>query len=374
MIGSARSRRGQPLIALAAVLLGWVGVRVGLWALVDGDVPLHQPAAPGPAQAAQRMNPAENGRAPEPNASQAPVAEPPLRPVIIVPLDRAPPPVTTVQPATAKARITIGHQLLLQAGLAALPVPEESLATGGLNRGPSPAMPLMAGKAASRARWSADGWVLWRQGGNGYNLPGRGLPGAILYSGAYGASQAGMVVRYRIDRESGHRPALYLRASSGYDRPRGEEVAAGLSLRPAPNVPVAAMAELRATRLDHTVSLRPAVAVVSELPPAALPLGFQGEFYGQAGWVGGKGQTLFLDAQARVDHPIARSGEAELRLGAGAWAGAQKGTHRVDLGPSARLDQPLGGGNARLSADYRLRVAGSAAPGSGIAVTFSAGF
>ena len=83
---------------------------------------------------------------------------------------------------------------------------------------------------------------------------------------------------------------------------------------------------------------------------------------------------MFLDGQARVDRSLVRTGEGELRFGAGAWGGAQRGTHRVDLGPSLRLDQPLGGINTRLSADYRLRVAGSAAPGSGVAVTFSAGF
>ena len=69
-----------------------------------------------------------------------------------------------------------------------------------------------------------------------------------------------------------------------------------------------------------------------------------------------------------------RAGKAQLRLGAGAWGGAQDGAKRLDLGPSASFDLPVGRVNTRLSADYRFRVAGDAAPGSGAAVTFSAGF
>lgn len=374
MIQSTRSRRGEPLVALTVILLGWVGVRVGMWALTAADQPVAQPKVPAQAQTGQGDDPVESALSPRADPPGKPADEPPQRPVTIVPVGPEVRPATTVPQPSIDARIAIGHQMLLQAGLAALPVPEESLAAGGFIRSPSPAVPLMAGRAALQSRWSGDAWVLWRQGGNGYNLPGRGLPGAILYSSAYGASQAGIVLRYRIDRESDRRPALYLRASSGYDRPRGEEVAAGLSLRPLPRLPLAAMAEVRATRVDQGTSFRPAAAVVTELPPASLPLGLQGELYGQAGWVGGKGQTMFLDGQARVDRGLARTGEGELRFGAGAWGGAQRGTHRVDLGPSLRLDQPLGGINTRLSADYRLRVAGSAAPGSGVAVTFSAGF
>ncbi|NCU12812.1 MAG: hypothetical protein GXC70_11780, partial [Sphingomonadaceae bacterium] len=78
--------------------------------------------------------------------------------------------------------------------------------------------------------------------------------------------------------------------------------------------------------------------------------------------------------QARVEKPAWRAGKAELRLGAGAWGGAQDGARRVDVGPTATLDFPVGPVNTRLSADYRFRLAGTAAPGSGAAVTFSAGF
>ncbi|MFN9580154.1 MAG: hypothetical protein ACK56H_08805 [Novosphingobium sp.] len=71
---------------------------------------------------------------------------------------------------------------------------------------------------------------------------------------------------------------------------------------------------------------------------------------------------------------IARLGQGELRAGLGSWGGAQKGASRVDVGPSATLDFPLGGGQGRVSADWRLRAAGNAAPQSEPAITLSAGF
>lgn len=365
-----RQRRGQPLVALALVLLCWVGVRSILWAASDYAADRQSLAA---ARRSAARAPATIPGTVEARSGEGPEHEVTPRPTTIVPLGSVDRP--DMRPKTAvPPRIGWGHQLLFQAGTAAfLPVQQE-LAAEMLSAPQSPTAPSLALRSRQLSRWSADGWVLWRQGGNGYNLPGRGLPGAILYSGAYGASQAGLVVRYRLAPESGHRPALYVRASSGYDRPRGEELAAGLAARPLPKVPVAVMGEVRATRISDATEVRPAVAVVTELLPVDLPFQLRGEAYVQAGWVGGKGQTAFVDGQARFDRHLAKLGGAELRVGAGAWVGAQRGTSRVDLGPSLRVDLPLAGINTRLSADYRIRVAGSAAPGNGVAITFSAGF
>lgn len=55
--------------------------------------------------------------------------------------------------------------------------------------------------------------------------------------------------------------------------------------------------------------------------------------------------------------------------------GAQKGAARLDVGPAASAAVGLGeSGGARLAVDWRFRVAGSAAPKSGPALTLSAGF
>ncbi|MFM5885466.1 MAG: hypothetical protein ACKOQ3_09125, partial [Novosphingobium sp.] len=193
--------------------------------------------------------------------------------------------------------------------------------------------------------------------------------------GTYGASQAGMVVRYRLAPGSAHRPMLYLRGSGPLAAPRGAELAAGLALRPLARVPVAAAAELRAVQgsSGHVV-LRPAAMLVSEFPPLVAPLGLRAEIYAAAGYVGGRDATPFVDAQLRADRPIAGVGQAELRAGGGIWGGAQRGAARLDLGPSATLALPLGAGGGRLSADWRFRVMGDATPASGPALTLSAGF
>lgn len=182
------------------------------------------------------------------------------------------------------------------------------------------------------------------------------------------------MLRYRLAPGDSLKTAIYLRASSGMERPRGEELAAGVALRPLAKVPITALGEVRALNQGERTVLRPAVAMVTELPAVALPLGLRGEAYGQAGWVGGKDHTLFGDGQLRIDKRIATRDRTSLSLGAGAWVGVQSGSSRLDVGPSVRVDLPLGGTNARVTGDYRWRVGGRAAPGSGAAITFSAGF
>ncbi|MFM5948539.1 MAG: hypothetical protein ACKOPM_04810 [Novosphingobium sp.] len=372
------TRRGQPLTALAILLLGWVGARTALWAGLPQETEepaaLVAPVASKPAQSGTASPAASPGASRRARPHAAPhAADPPPPPVTTVPIDPGAAPTTQIE-QPVPPRIAAGHQLLYMAGMADMPLPEDAVAADQGRSAPSPPVPYLPTAREQARRWSADGWILWREGGNGFNLPGAGLPGASLPSGAYGSSQAGMVLRYRLIPDSDHRPSLYLRASSGLYRPRGEELALGLALRPLPKLPVALMAEGRVTRTASGDVVRPAFAAVTELPPADLPLGLRGEAYGQAGWVGGKDKTPFIDGQVRLDKAVARSGNSQFRLGAGAWGGAQKGASRLDMGPSASFDLPVGGVNTRLSADYRFRVAGDAAPGSGAAVTFSAGF
>lgn len=273
----------------------------------------------------------------------------------------------TSRAQTVTPRIAAGHQLLYLAALAQLPMPELPAARGRVGGGQDLSKPR-------ESRWSADAWMLLRRGGNGFNLPGAGLPGANLPSGAYGASQAGAVLRFRLAPGNPHRPALYLRATSAVQAPRGEEVAAGFSVRPLARVPVSVLAEARATHTLTGTIVRPAAALVSEFPPLDLPLGLRGEAYVQGGYVGGRDSTAFADGQARLEHRLASAGRWQLRAGGGVWGGAQKGAKRLDVGPTATLDVPLGPVNGRVAADWRFRVAGNAAPTSGPALTLSAGF
>ena len=89
----------------------------------------------------------------------------------------------------------------------------------------------------------------------------------------------------------------------------------------------------------------------------------------------GRGATPFYDAQGVVDRKLFAIGKGrELRLGGEAWADGQKGVGRVDVGPRASVAFRVKRIGLRAAVDYRARVAGRAAPGSGPALTLSAGF
>ena len=118
---------------------------------------------------------------------------------------------------------------------------------------------------------------------------------------------------------------------------------------------------------------------MTELAPLPLPYGAQLEAYGQAGWVGGTGATGFADGQASITGGVplaARLSDNALRLGLGVavWGGAQRDAQRFDIGPTMRFDLRLGEVPARLTIDWRERVAGDASPDSGVAATLSTGF
>ncbi len=234
------------------------------------------------------------------------------------------------------------------------------------------AVPLVSPRAAPGGRWSLDAWAFWRQGSSAAPVSQGRVP-------VYGASQAGAVLQYRLAPRSRTDPRLYARAYRALVRRGENEGALGASLRPLAWMPIRVAGEVRYTDAAFFNQARPAAYAVTELPPLRMPYGVALEAYGQAGWVGGRGATPFADGQASLtrDLPlVARLTDERLRLnlGAGAWGGAQEGAQRVDIGPTLRLDTRLGKAPARLSVDWRLRVAGDAAPGSGVAATVSTGF
>jgi hypothetical protein len=368
------TRRGQPLLVFGLILGGWILTRFVLWEGLNlprslAEVPAAVLAGPIPPQPSQAAVPVASPATmlPQPAVLPLPALQPAPLP-IPAPLMPA-----WEQPGTGGPvnRVTGGHQIAWIAGLAQLPIPLFQRGPPGLIERTasltpaSAALPVGPEKAANR--WSADGWLMLRRGG--VPLTASGLPAAT-----YGASQAGAVLRYRLAPDSKARPTAYLRATTALQRPRGEEAALGLAVRPLAALPVALTAELRATRFASGTVVRPAAALVTELDRFNLPAGFSAEVYAQAGYVGGAGRTGFADGQARIEREVLNEGRVRLRAGAGAWGGAQRGASRVDLGPTATLDFPLGGGQGRIAADWRLRVAGTAAPQSGPALTLSAGF
>lgn len=238
---------------------------------------------------------------------------------------------------------------------------ETALATG----------PYLA-PAVNPSRWSMDVWALVRPGASGVASP---VAGPTL-----GGSQVGTVARYRLTRATAPiAAAAYLRASKALSDPGDGELAAGLQVQPFKALPVSVHAEGRLTRTETGSSLRPAAFVTGGFDAVPLPGGLTARGYGQAGYVGGDDATAFADGQIIADKTLVRfdlaaSAEATIAVGAGAWAGAQEGAARVDLGPEASVRLPVGETQVRLSVGYRMRVAGDALPTSGVAVTLAAGF
>lgn len=403
MSGSGNAK-GQPLVALLAVLAGWAGGRVATW-----EAPL----------VSQDAGAAQHGEAPRPTSTIGFVVDgrtgPQSLPGFVSAAYQAPYPAgafgsfdgTPMYPQYPVAALAAG----LQGGtsLVRMAGPRISLwDPAGTAWGPSALMfrpatgrsmlsngdigemaprffapeapglagvaPVMSGQAAPpvmtvrRRRWSMDAWTLLRHDGAGPLSPG-------VLPATYGASQSGAVVRYRIDLSSRYRPAVYLRTTSALSGVRDNAIALGLSARPLPSVPVVVSVEGRLADQAGGRSILPAAFAYTELPPIALPGRMQAEAYLQAGYVGGPFATPFADGQMRVDRRLLQLGTVQARIGGGVWGGAQKGAARFDAGPSASIIAPLGRGMfGRMALDWRFRVAGDAQPGSGPAVTLSAGF
>jgi hypothetical protein len=208
--------------------------------------------------------------------------------------------------------------------------------------------------AAADRRWSASTWALLRRQRDGRSL---------APAGTLGGSQAGVRLLYRV----GDGLALSARAYVPLRRPKGAEAAAGLEWRPASAIPVAILAERRQALGREG---RSAFSVlVHGGASRALPGGLRLDAYAQTGIVGVRSRDTFLDVSARV---AARLGPVE--VGAGAWGAAQPGASRLDVGPSLSYRLPVAHANLRLEADWRFRLAGDAAPGSGPALTLAADF
>jgi hypothetical protein len=366
---------------LAAILGGWILLRAAAWSVwPDPDrvglgppLAVHEHAAENlRAAAVARQSPSAPVRVGLAAKGAQTRLEPPLgqeppdwqlapSPMPLPPIE--PRPAREVMPAIPP-RMAGGHALLWLAAAAQLPGPLALLEQAGRGSAPGPQPSLSGGR--SLPRWSADAWALVRGGS--------GAVGAAPFAPTYGGSQVGAALRYRLAPASGHRPTAYLRATAALAWGGEREVAVGLSLRPLPRLPVVVAGEARLGRIGGATVLRPAVVAVTEFAPVTLPAATRAEFYLQGGYVGGRGATAFVDGSARIDRHLARVGPVEVRAGAGLWGGAQEGAGRLDLGPSATLGLDRGRAAARLELDWRLRIAGEAAPASGPALTISAGF
>lgn len=210
----------------------------------------------------------------------------------------------------------------------------------------------------STGRWSLSAWTFVRQG----DAP------PLAAGGLLDGSQAGARLAYRLNRDSARPLALSARLSAPLRRTAGAEAALGVSWKPSGRLPVHLLAERRQALGREG---RSAFAVTFYGGVSDAPLGpFRIDAYAQAGIVGARSRDPFGDGSLRLSLPL--GGRA--RLGAGAWAAAQPGLSRLDLGPQAALRLPVAGRSVTLAADWRIRVAGNARPDSGPTLTLGTDF
>ncbi|RSV33248.1 hypothetical protein [Sphingomonas sp. ABOLH] len=336
--------RGRPLRFLALVTVGWVGMRVALlW-----------PEGLPPDRWVRIVLPGGRG------------AEP-VSPIAAAPPGRHIAQQMREQRIAMPARVAVGTRSVpTMAGTANAPagVPDRVrlalLALVGfasaepIDRGAapilSPPVPPTAGPPMTVSLWALA-------------RPGAASGGPVQLGGG----QAGMRLRLPVTPDG--QAAVAARVATPLAG-LGREAALGIEWRPLP-VPVALVVERRVA-LDSGGS-GTGMGVIAGID-RALPGDLALEAYGQAGAVARDGIEPYADGAARVLHPVARIGRSALRLGIGSWGGAQREGARVDIGPSAVASLPVGRGAVRVSLDWRQRVGGNAAPGSGPALTIGSDF
>lgn len=334
---------------LAVVAIGWVGMRVAwLW-----------PEGMPPDRWVRIMLPTGQGTAvvpPPPVVRASSVPEPlrgrPRRPVARTVVARAPMPITAMPLGESPTPADADRVRLALVGLVGFASAEPVQPTAAPML--SPPLP-----PASDRRISVSLWALAR--------PGAATGGPVQLGGG----QAGM--RVRIPVTANGRAAVAARVAAPLAGP-GREVALGVEWRPLP-VPVALVVERRVA-LDTSRSGTGVgvIAGVDRQLAGGLAGGLAVEAYGQAGAVARDGIEPYADGAARLLHPVAAAGRATLRLGVGGWGTAQREGARIDVGPSAVAAVPVGRGAVRLSFDWRQRIGGTAAPGSGPALTIGSDF
>ena len=229
--------------------------------------------------------------------------------------------------------------------------------------------PILAGGAGGRTpiaqstptqlrrldRLSMSAWAMLRR------EPGET---SLAANGMIGGSQAGARILYRFT--PGIAASIRTSAPVG-GVTRAAELAAGIRWQPMARIPVAITAERRQSFGRDAGRSDFALFAEGGLYQRPLLAGFDLDSYLQAGVVGVRRRDLFVDGSAAFTRPLWN----QLSGGFGVWGGAQPGLYRIDAGP--RLSWRIGG-KMRVHADYRQRLAGDAAPGSGPVLTLAGDF
>ena len=217
-----------------------------------------------------------------------------------------------------------------------------------ISRAVIPGLPAVT----SKNRFSGSAWALMRGEGST----------SLASAGQLGGSQIGVRLFYTPGPEA---LAITARISAPLSQRSGREAAVGIALR-GRNVGI--IAEQRVA-LDKNGRDTPAVFGYGGVYDVKLPGGLKLDGYAQAGVVGIKTPALFVDGAVRVERTVLKADKASLSVGAGVWGGAQPGVARIDIGPQIVARIAGADTSLRVSAEWRQRVAGDAAPAFGPSVT-----
>lgn len=338
------SGRGRPLRFLGMVAGGWVGMRVVLlWpqaASLPDAIRQAVPFASARAAGAARAPPPLPVFATPSNPS----AQARLRPA---PSVIARPGSSWIEPDAASVQLALFGLVRYGAPVAA------GWPQGGMA---APAAPLPDRLPPLERGWSASVWLLARAPGSAAGPIG---------GGQLGGSQAGVRLAYMLAPRA--RIALVGKVVAPLHA-RGREASLSLEWQPS-RLPVRLVAEHRFGL--EGIEGGPGGGVVAGIDAGLR--GFRIEGYGQAGALRRARIEPYADGALRATRALGR-GDVGLALGLGGWAAAQRGVHRLDLGPSATLSVPVAGTRLRLALDWRVHVSGQAGPGSGPALSLGGDF
>jgi len=209
--------------------------------------------------------------------------------------------------------------------------------------------------------WSGAVWAFLRSDAGG---------AALAAPGELGGTQAGLRIQRALAAQG--RWAAFARVvTAGHDAD-ALEGAVGVEWQPSAAVPVRIAAERRQRIVGSAGRSDFALYAVGG-GQRSLPGNWRLDAYGAAGVVGTGARDGFAESAIQITHPLRVRRGMALAAGAVATAAAQPGASRADIGP--RVDLTLGDQRpVRLSVDWRQRIAGSARPDSGIAITLAADF
>jgi len=213
--------------------------------------------------------------------------------------------------------------------------------------------------AAELRHWSLSGYALVRPGSGG---------AGIVPNGQLGGSQTGLRVQRTLVRWGRLTFSANGRVSAPLGQRLGKEAGLGFALRRSGRAPVELLVERRVA-LDRGGRDAFAVLAAGGFDDLRLPGRMLLSGYAQAGVVGLRRRDGFADAAIRAEHDLLTIGKTGFHIGAMLAGAKQPRVSRLDVGPEIAARFRLAGASVRLSAEWRERIGGNAAPGSGPAIT-----